>query len=542
MLALLSVGVIKGNIITNYSVIYMPVIIIALGAIFSAIFSEYKNVSIFGFPERYEGLLAILAYLMLFMAAYLLLNEPEKIKALLACMIASSVVICLCGIFQFAGMDPLKTPIAKNILLSGLAEKGSAVLQYANNADIQYGNAIYGTLFNSNTFGFYMAMLFPFSLALALTVGKRLYLILSLLYSCLTFACLLGSYSRGAYAGAAAGAIFTVSILLIKKVFNWKRFSILLISFIPITSLMIFQSDGGILQRFESLITPGNFKHTAVETDKIREIYLKGNRLYLFTEKTELRAIVQENSLSFNDENERPLDLAGSASQSNTYIFTDERYNGYTIQISDNVLNIMKDKSFLLFGIDKNMFLPLDSKGRVINIEQIESFGFEGMERFASGRGYIWSRSLPLLKKTLLIGHGPDTYALYFPQNDYFGKLKFLYDANIFVDKPHNMYLQIAINLGCPALLALLFLLFIFFHSCVKVCSVTYASNSILIYSLLICAAIPGYLIAGLFTDSNMSTAPVFWILFGACIGFNQRILKSRQPAQPAAIETSCPI
>ena len=39
-------------------------------------------------------------------------------------------------------------------------------------------------------------------------------------------------------------------------------------------------------------------------------------------------------------------------------------------------------------------------------LDKVESFGFENSQDFATYRGYIWSRTLPLLKDTILIGHG----------------------------------------------------------------------------------------------------------------------------------------
>ena len=44
------------------------------------------------------------------------------------------------------------------------------------------------------------------------------------------------------------------------------------------------------------------------------------------------------------------------------------------------------------------------------------------MERLGSGRGYIWSRSIPLIKQAGFMGLGADTYPEYFPQNDFKGK------------------------------------------------------------------------------------------------------------------------
>lgn len=48
---------------------------------------------------------------------------------------------------------------------------------------------------------------------------------------------------------------------------------------------------------------------------------------------------------------------------------------------------------------------------------------FKGHERSLSGRGYIWGRTIPLLKKFLLWGSGPDTFTVKFPQTDYVMKV-----------------------------------------------------------------------------------------------------------------------
>ena len=96
--------------------------------------------------------------------------------------------------------------------------------------------------------------------------------------------------------------------------------------------------------------------------------------------------------------------------------------------------------------------------GKVTDIEAAESFGFTGKESFASGRGYIWSRSIPLLKKAIFIGYGPDTFIYIFPQNDIVGKLNYGAIWAI-ISKPHNWYLQIALGYGVLSLICILALI-----------------------------------------------------------------------------------
>lgn len=71
-------------------------------------------------------------------------------------------------------------------------------------------------------------------------------------------------------------------------------------------------------------------------------------------------------------------------------------------------------------------------------------------------RGYIWSRTIPILPDYLVLGAGPDCFLYEFPQDDILGKLYAYGTGSIVVDKPHNLYLQIFVNEGGIALLAFL--------------------------------------------------------------------------------------
>lgn len=101
----------------------------------------------------------------------------------------------------------------------------------------------------------------------------------------------------------------------------------------------------------------------------------------------------------------------------------------------------------------------------------VEAFGFEGREKMGSSRAYIWSISLPLLKHMIFAGYGPDTFAIYFPQYDYIGRLKAYGTTSIIVDKPHDLYIKNVINTGVLSLIALLVLFTGYFVQSVRVYS-----------------------------------------------------------------------
>jgi len=148
--------------------------------------------------------------------------------------------------------------------------------------------------------------------------------------------------------------------------------------------------------------------------------------------------------------------------------------------------------------------------------EPVRSVGFNGMEAFASGRGFIWSRSIPLLWDYFFRGAGVDSFALVFPNHDFIGKYLAYGTGNIFVDKAHNFYLQTAINTGFFSLLALLAVFAIYFWRTFSVLFSRYEND----YKTLglrfgIMLSVVAYLITMIANDSTPSVSPVFWGLLG---------------------------
>jgi O-antigen ligase len=139
-----------------------------------------------------------------------------------------------------------------------------------------------------------------------------------------------------------------------------------------------------------------------------------------------------------------------------------------------------------------------------------------GLEYLGSGRVYIWTRIVPLLKKYILVGSGPDTFAEVYPQNDYAGKLVYADTPARIIERAHNDYLMKWVQTGLlsvAALLAFYFLLlkkgFAYFGDGAWACSV---KNLLALGCLLGCVA---YMVCGLFSDSTLYTSPVFYVFTG---------------------------
>ena len=182
------------------------------------------------------------------------------------------------------------------------------------------------------------------------------------------------------------------------------------------------------------------------------------------------------------------------------------------------------EKSFLTFRLfGENTIHQIDPNiGDRITAHNAQAIGFKGKELLGSSRGYIWSRTIPLLGECMITGYGADTFPYVFPQTDFLAKhYAYTEGFNITVDKPHNLYLQIFFSNGLIALLAFLFICVWYLVDCLRLYAFRREYRPTQVYGAAVMLAVTGYLAAGLFNDSVVSVAPVFWILLGTGCALN---------------------
>ena len=146
-------------------------------------------------------------------------------------------------------------------------------------------------------------------------------------------------------------------------------------------------------------------------------------------------------------------------------------------------------------------------------------------DAFASGRGYIWSRTFPVFFNHLLFGTGADTFTIAFPQNDYIGRLNGGF-GNMIITKPHNMFLQIGVQSGGLALLCFLGVAIFYIVQTFRLFWKKELSGEIETFGAAISLGIIGYLSAGIFNDSCIALAPIYWVMLGVGYGINAYIAK----------------
>jgi hypothetical protein len=161
--------------------------------------------------------------------------------------------------------------------------------------------------------------------------------------------------------------------------------------------------------------------------------------------------------------------------------------------------------------------------------ELVSAETFSNMpDTFLNGRGYIWKRVLPLIFRNALLGSGPDTFLLVFPQNDYVARANLGYEFfTQMLTNAHSLYLQMALQTGIPSLLCLLAFVGIYLVRSWKL----YIGKPVFgkekeqklqRVGAAIALGVIGYLLCGLTWTSSVCTTPIFWMMLGSGMAVNE--------------------
>jgi len=499
------------------SFIYIPTGIYAGFIILSTLFSKNKELAVNGFVARYEGMISLLCYLALMLITFNLVKSEYQVRFLFGALMISAAIIGLVGLTQFLGVDLYKTSIGKQLITP------KEFHQFIDNIEVFFEKSVvYSTFSNSNYIGSYMALALPI-VFLAFIYAKKLYLkVAAALLAVLLMINLLGSRSRAGMVGVAV--VIVLAVIIFRK-YLFKR------------KLLVAAVTAGILILFFGI----NFALKGVLTERILKEFTQSDETQYFslqdiifedrkvTIKTSTESFViklsESSRLYFYNEADKALDYEMSDISGGKYIkFTEAPYKNYTITLKGDIITLNNRDAQVILRARDDSFKLIGNHGEEIDvIRKPEAIGFEGKERLGSARGYIWSRTLPLIKNAPLLGYGPDNFAVVFPQDDYIGKIKAYGTAQMMVDKPHNTLLQIAVNTGIPAFLAFLVLVgFYFIQSC-KLYLKNINDSLLTLIGAAVFLSVSGYLTAGLFNDSVVGIAPIFWVLLG--MGFAVNLL-----------------
>jgi len=527
----------------------------------STIFSSYRHTAWLGSAERFEGMLVIFAYFIIFFAAIDFVREAKHAKLLMYGLAFSSIIMGLIGLSQFMGHNFFTTGLGAWLVMGDWNIRPDAIFDIAN-----------GSLYNPNTFSKYSAMVAPIMLACALVYdGRKWIRAVFWIATVLMLAGIMGSSNMGGLIGITVAAMVTIITFVCRFVYQIrlrkkededmpaKRLNM---STWLICGAVLAALIAGLFfvpmvnQRLDFMM--GRLQH-AIRREALPtyNYIFEGDKLTVYWQDDEKFSLVMldetygpDNVLwHIYDASGQPLPLIsrvlptapeGEPVPTSPITFT------YYIPGHGN-LNILKGDEHIFFPIHGSREFEIREEliimvhtiglflheGRIHSVSRnrhiidleipVPAIGFYGNETWGSNRGHIWSRTFPHMPARTIIGSGPDTYTFVFPQDDVIGKQRFHSFAYIPIDKAHNMYLQTWITTGGISVFALIFLfayyLFTSFMSIVR----SRMKEGVFVFALRfgLLAGITAFCVGVMSTDSTVGSTGVFYLLLGVGYGLN---------------------
>lgn len=500
---------------------FIPLAIYGILVILSMLFSEYSYFSLHGLDEQFETVYVLLSYMIMTFFCYNFINGEKDVKFIFKACGISIALLCITGIFQLFYKDLLHFDFIQHFLFLGVSN--DYTLKSMNDGQV------YMTLYNPNYVGTFGVLFIPMLTILSVFLKNKIGKWICYGLSCLSFLCLVGSGAKNGMI-----ALFIV-LLLIPVVFrrslkkSWRYLLISYVSYAVIFLLFNIINDGMATENLEKGFTikkSTDHKLESIETNKDNVVITyNGNQLFCTFHVTE----GGDYSLGLKDSNGNDISteaLPSDSEQELDYKITDERFpfivglttlgwfDGFYVNIDDMSWGFTNQT----FDEGYYYFTPYQ---RYTKIDNAETAIFTNYPALASGRGYIWARTIPLLKKYFLLGSGPDTFTLVFPQADYVSAYNSDCLGMIFT-KPHNLYLQIGVQTGVISLIAYLCFNLIYLIDSIRLYWKRESSTFMDWVGMGIMLSITGYLISGLVNDSTVTMAPVYWCLMGIGLAVNR--------------------
>lgn len=512
-------------------------------AIISTVLGGNMVISLGGAPSRYEGLYTYIAYFLLFFYAFSIEYDEKIEKAIIIIMAIFTVLCFIVGLSQYTNNNIFLKDFGKMLYIpEKLSHLADSMTEDKFTFDTMY---IFTTHYNYSSM--LMSMLSMFWLIYCICTKNGFNLVLSGIMFVASAFMLMGANARS---GIIAVIISFIILLLtfIPKILTNKKVSI--VSFIILVVIIGGALKLGMMSRVSSLIddimsistsSQQGDEHIRKEvpvkdiftddkiykivyTDEIEKTENTENSTSNDKEYKEITLKFDKSTNSFYDENDNVLVF--DTLEQGKVTFKDERYTNWVVETSQRKSNIdetnhlyhivrITPSIYFNFDVTENVTL-VNHLGLPIYPEKAERIGFSGMERLGSGRMFIISSTLPIIKKSPLIGYGPDSFLMLFNQDDVYAKMYVYGEPNHIVDKPHNLYLLFAVNFGIIGLLAFLYMMILLIIRAMK----KYKRSSVSKDALYIAAfaGVLAYMGSGFFNDSTVSVSPIFWLLFGISV------------------------
>ncbi len=456
-----------------------------LSAAISSVLGEYREISFWGFASESEGLAGVIGYIVLFLASYEYLRTTEAIRLMGNTVFIISAII--------------------NVLFLTERFFGPLIMLIFGVPDERTGTAL---LFgNSSNCGEVCVVLSVAAVGFAYCEQNRWLKYIKAILAGGLMLTAVTTFSSAAVYGMICGIVFTIILLLAKRVGNLKQ-NLMFAAAIAVPILLFTAIDYKSALTYISSDIANGGTYSAKDNFELKELSME-NDILAISDSDNTMIIKAEKDGTFIFADGYGKELYRSSNGETTF---EEPFSEISAEVADGIVT-------LELGYDSPIsFAVQDAKIQFVGINgylepELSESAFPELSQFYSfgtGRGYIWLNSLPLLKGSVIIGRGAGQFPFYFPQNELVGMLNTHGNAPLLTDKPHCMYLGIAISYGIPALLVFLAIAVVSLKR--GLCRYLHQPNGI---SATLLGSMLCFLVMGIANDSSPVYSPIFWVFAG---------------------------
>ena len=514
-----------------------------LMVIISSIASKYKDLVFNGGGyNQWQTMWALLSYGILFFFAYFMIDSKRKVNIVYYGLMIHLAIMAHLGFMQSIGKNPLLQDWLQKI-----------ITKYSKFTGISFSKDISDvilTFYNPNYSGTFVALMLPVAIAfIFVNVAKKLWL--NILFKLAGIAVVAGFIKTIIGSGSSAAGLSLVCVAIIAGFFilvsffemrNYKWW----ISATCIIIIGIFGSIGALQTDYVKTtidkLTNGT-KDTRNLVSIVNETPTRMQVNFRNGESFDLDVSLEENSnatFKITDTSGKDIPLTWNAEQE-IYIPQDERFNMLSFEpkrygmdggIKDAfIISDVPNGITFTFMYDNNEWKYYTPYGKLIKLHAVERFGFQNSENMANRRGYIWSRTIPLMKTYWFKGIGPNAFIIAFPNDDFVGS-KRVGGGTLLVDKPHNTFLQIFIQTGGISAITYAALCFMYIIQCIRLFWRKKLLTNIDRIAFGVFMSTISYTIVCLTNDAVIGVQSSYWILLGFGYAINS-ILKKNVEVEP---------
>lgn len=485
--------------------------------VMSTILADYKKTALSGGVNSCEGMWVLLLYPVLFLAAKFVFEmdrhkestdlkqqqAAEKWSSLEWIVLIQAVILWVLSVIEL-----LYQPVGQ------LAAGHETQSPYVNMISLSFPSPAYCAG--------YIVLLAPFCMYFMVKADS---LLRSVMWSVLTVttvtACFLTRSTAGFYLVIAEGVGFAVYAVVWRKLQTWKMPAVKAVSVAAVIGVVLLTNmaaGGKIGSAVAASAVNGTTPVHKSEYYKVKEIQVQDNTVTITGEENAfICRLNEQQNIIFTDENRNVLDV----SSENNSIYFPEPYETVSAGFENNALWLdLGYKGRIRFYIAGGKFYPMAADGSLIR--DISSGMSKENTRFDSiitGRGYIWRKTVPVLKNTVLFGHGAGTFAFYFKQFDYAGLLNSQGEVDLMIDRPHSWYLQMACSQGIFCMMAVVALIATVCVSGIKRFTSKKPELKKEAIDMAAVTAIIAFCIFEGITDGSVSVNPLLWVVLGGLAG-----------------------